>query len=293
MEQPIRFATSPFYILVERAHSETFQLTSVRFYIVLFSVQYCISITYPRILSVIIISDTDIKKQLSEIQYTSKFLVILKRKILVFEVVLHSINPSNENKNYYSNLWYSYVRNTRDRAKIFEVMFFSKESALCRPHLECRQLCRKANCAVGHFRRIINYLDSATDTLDICMYFFTCLPLVKAIINAHKRGVVVRIVLDESMTQNDGSQTMCFYKEGIKPKFKQLDVLMHHKFVIIDNNILITGSTNWTMAAFFGNFENLMVTNESGLVKPFINEFENIWTMFNATEADSKTYTLT
>lgn len=41
---------------------------------------------------------------------------------------------------------------TRDRAKIFEVMFFSKESALCRPHLECRQLCRKANCAVGHFR---------------------------------------------------------------------------------------------------------------------------------------------
>ncbi|XP_050465042.1 uncharacterized protein LOC126858607 isoform X2 [Cataglyphis hispanica] len=172
-------------------------------------------------------------------------------------------------------------------------MFFSNESALCRPHLERRQLCEKANCAVGHFKRIIDYLDSATDTLDICMYFFTCLPLVKAIIHAHKKGVVVRIVLDESMTQNDGSQTMCFYKEGIKPKFKQLDVLMHHKFVIIDNNILITGSTNWTMAAFFGNFENLMVTNESGLVKPFINEFENIWTMFNAKEAESKKYTLT
>lgn len=68
---------------------------------------------------------------------------------------------------------------------------------------------------------------------------------------------------------------------------------MHHKFVVIDNNILITGSTNWTMAAFFGNFENLMVTNESGLVEPFINEFENIWTMFNATEAESKKYTLT
>ncbi|XP_070160616.1 mitochondrial cardiolipin hydrolase [Polyergus mexicanus] len=291
MEQPIRFAISLFYILVERAHSEIFQLTSVRFYIVLF---FLFNIVFQlHALSVIIISDTDIKKQLSEIQYTSKFLIILKQKVLVFEVVLHSTNPSNENKNYYSNLWYYYVRNTRDGTKIFEVMFFSKESALCRPHLECRQLCRKANCAVGYFRKIINYLDSATDTLDICMYFFTCLPLVKAIINAHKRGVVVRIVLDESMTQNDGSQIMCFYKEGIKPKFKQLDVLMHHKFVIIDNNILITGSTNWTMAAFFGNFENLMVTNESGLVKPFINEFENIWMMFNATEAYSKKYMLT
>lgn len=72
---------------------------------------------------------------------------------------------------------------------------------------------------------------------------------------------------------------------------------MHHKFIIIDNNILITGSTNWTMAAFFGNFENLMVTSESRLVKPFINEFEEIWAMVNATvnvtEIDSKTHILT
>lgn len=68
---------------------------------------------------------------------------------------------------------------------------------------------------------------------------------------------------------------------------------MHHKFVIIDNNILITGSTNWTMAAFFGNFENLMVTNESRLVKPFINEFENIWAMLSAMETDSEKYALT
>ncbi|EFN60379.1 Probable phospholipase D family member FLJ33580-like protein [Camponotus floridanus] len=176
-------------------------------------------------------------------------------------------------------------------------MFFSKDSSLCRPHLERQEFCKKANCAVRHFRRLIYYLDSATNTLDICMYFLTSSILVKTIINAYKRGVVVRIVLDESMTQNDGSQIMSFHKEGIKPKFKQLDVLMHHKFIIIDNNILITGSTNWTMAAFFGNFENLMVTNESRLVKPFINEFEKIWAMVNATvnvmETDSKTHILT
>ncbi|CAL1687022.1 unnamed protein product [Lasius platythorax] len=176
---------------------------------------------------------------------------------------------------------------------MFEVMFFSKDATLCRPHLYRQELCRKTNCAVEYFRRIIDYLDSATDTLDICMYFLTCSSLVKAITKAHKRGVVVRIVLDESMAQHDRSQVMWFYKEGIKPKYKQLDVLMHHKFVIIDNNILITGSTNWTMAAFFGNFENLMVTNESRLVKPFINEFENIWTMLSAMETDSEKYALT
>lgn len=192
-----------------------------------------------------------------------------------------------------SNNCVKQYEDTEDSAKIFDVMFFSKDSTLCRPHLYNQKLCKKTDCAVGYFRRIIDYLDCTTDTLDVCMYFFTSLPLVEAIINAHKRGVIVRIILDESMTQNDGSQTMRFHKAGIIPKFKQLDVLMHHKFVIIDNNILITGSTNWTMAAFFGNFENLMVTNESRLVKPFINEFEKIWTMLSAIEADSEKYTLT
>jgi len=115
------------------------------------------------------------------------------------------------------------------------------------------------------------------------------LELAEAIIRAKKRNVIIRMILDESMSQNDTSQIMNFYKEGIKLKSKQLDVLMHHKFVVIDNNTLITGSINWTKSAFFGNFENVLVTNESALVKPFINEFERIWTMLNtiATKPDS------
>ncbi|XP_029170261.1 mitochondrial cardiolipin hydrolase [Nylanderia fulva] len=180
-------------------------------------------------------------------------------------------------------------KNTKDKAEIFEVMFFSKDSTLCRSHLTCQEICEKTDCAVGYFRKLIDYLDSATDTLDICMYFFTSLYLTTAIINAHKRGVIVRMVLDEStLPHNSGKPIMLLHKTGIIPKYKQLNVLMHHKFIIVDNNILITGSVNWTMAAFFGNFENLMVTNETRLVKPFINEFEKIWTMFSTKEDDSE-----
>lgn len=51
------------------------------------------------------------------------------------------------------------------------------------------------------------------------MYFFTCQNLAKAITNARKRGVVVRMIIDETMAQNDGSQTMYFYQEGIKRMF--------------------------------------------------------------------------
>lgn len=74
--------------------------------------------------------------------------------------------------------------------------------------------------------------------------------------------------------------------------FKSLDVLVHHKFVIIDNNIVMTGSINWTKSAFFGNFENVLVTNESAIVKPFVNEFERILTMLTATTTETNSETL-
>ncbi|KYN35511.1 Phospholipase D6 [Trachymyrmex septentrionalis] len=173
-------------------------------------------------------------------------------------------------------------------AKIFEVMFFSQDSSLCRPHLRCMQPCEKLNCSIRYLKRIIYYLDSAIHTLDICIYFFTFVDLAEAVIRAKNRNVVVRIILEDSMTHSDRSQLMNFYKEGIKPVFKELDVLVHHKFVIIDNNILLTGSINWTKTAFFGNFENVLVTNESAIVKPFVQEFERILTMFTATETKSE-----
>ncbi|KAG5311919.1 ZUC hydrolase, partial [Pseudoatta argentina] len=173
-------------------------------------------------------------------------------------------------------------------AKILEVMFFSQDSALCRPHLKCMQPCRKQNCPIRYLKKIIYYLDSAIYTLDICLYFFTFVELAEAVIRAKNRNVVVRIILEDSMTYTDRSRLMTFCKEGIKPVVKQLDVLVHHKFVIIDNNILITGSINWTKSAFFGNFENVLITNESAIVKPFIYEFERMLTMLTDTETNSE-----
>lgn len=37
-------------------------------------------------------------------------------------------------------------------AKIFEVMFFTKDSTLCRSHLGCMKPCAKLNCAIRHLR---------------------------------------------------------------------------------------------------------------------------------------------
>ncbi|XP_076240295.1 mitochondrial cardiolipin hydrolase zuc isoform X2 [Calliopsis andreniformis] len=171
----------------------------------------------------------------------------------------------------------------KQKENIREVMFFTKELSECRWHSTYRNMsvtCPKDGCPVQHMKRLTNYLNRAKQTLDVCMYMLTCESLSKAIVDAHKQGILVRIIMDQRMVANDASQAIIFHNNGIVVRMQEGDELMHHKFVIVDGNILITGSTNWTMSAFFGNFDNILVTNEHSLVKPFMEEFEKLWKTF-------------
>ncbi|XP_031832619.1 mitochondrial cardiolipin hydrolase zuc isoform X2 [Nomia melanderi] len=166
------------------------------------------------------------------------------------------------------------------KQNIAEVMFFSKESGHCRDHADGQYTCHKVDCPVRYLRRLESYIKKAERRLDVCMYVLTCHGLSLAFVEAHKRGVHVRIIMDHHMASNDAARTGLFHNNGIEVRMQNPEVLMHHKFVIVDEDILITGSTNWTMSAFFGNFENILVTNQSPLVEPFLKEFERMWQAF-------------
>ena len=56
---------------------------------------------------------------------------------------------------------------------------------------------------------------------------------------------------------------------------------MHHKFAIVDQRLLISGSFNWTMQAVMGNKENVIVTTEPLIVGPFVEQFEKLWSEFD------------
>ena len=58
---------------------------------------------------------------------------------------------------------------------------------------------------------------------------------------------------------------------------------MHHKFAIIDRRIGVIGSTNWTMQAFFGNFDSILVTNVEKCITPYAQHFDELWLNFEST----------
>ena len=52
---------------------------------------------------------------------------------------------------------------------------------------------------------------------------------------------------------------MKMYRAGVPVRTDRARAHMHHKFCVIDNSLLMTGSFNWTASAVKFNQENLMV----------------------------------
>lgn len=61
------------------------------------------------------------------------------------------------------------------------------------------------------------------------------------------------------------------------------DGIMHHKFIVIDDEILITGSYNWTKGAAERNMENIIILKHPDITSAYADEFEALWQEFPPT----------
>ncbi|MEQ8425923.1 MAG: phospholipase D-like domain-containing protein, partial [Cyclobacteriaceae bacterium] len=124
---------------------------------------------------------------------------------------------------------------------------------------------------------IINQIMYATSRIDICVFTISDDRIASAITDAHKRGRQVRIITDNDKSLDMGSDIAQLSKSGIAVKMDSTPNHMHHKFMVVDDNALITGSYNWTLSAARYNHENVLLTTEGGLVKSFLKEFTQLW----------------
>lgn len=67
----------------------------------------------------------------------------------------------------------------------------------------------------------------------------------------------------------------CFL--GIEVRYRKSTSLMHHKFLIIDESLLMDGSLNWTMHGVTSNWEDITITSQSCMVEPLVKEFNEVW----------------
>jgi phospholipase D len=103
----------------------------------------------------------------------------------------------------------------------------------------------------------------AQQTILVQAYTFTSLPIAEALIQAHQRGVDVRILVDRSQLASKYTQVRYVVAQGIFAAVDVVPGIAHNKVMIIDNNYVLTGSFNWTKAAETSNAENLLLINDT------------------------------
>jgi len=109
------------------------------------------------------------------------------------------------------------------------------------------------------------------------MYTFTDIEIAQAILEARDKGVDIKIYLDRSQVKAKYSRSRYFVNNGIEVRVSSNSYIMHNKFAIIDDKIVITGSYNWTASAGERNDENLLVIDDDYIVERYQDQFNNLW----------------
>ncbi|CAH2091476.1 unnamed protein product [Euphydryas editha] len=234
---------------------------------------------------------------------------VAKKLIKYFYNLKKSSQPLVANDDACSEVFNSKIRDIND------VILFSDDvvrHTLKVPPNKDVTICesRELNCF-----KLIKYIKSARETLDVCMYLITSSEIAEQIIRLGQRHVLVRIVVDSDMANTPPSQIKKLQEYSfIRVQTNKKSILMHHKFCIIDGpkaiqrkNLLknyaeklnihsqfvkqnvkpsknkyikgfvMSGSLNWSTQAMVSNHESVIVTSNANIVNKFEKEFESLW----------------
>jgi phosphatidylserine/phosphatidylglycerophosphate/cardiolipin synthase-like enzyme len=121
----------------------------------------------------------------------------------------------------------------------------------------------------GCTEAVVDALKGAKSTVLVQAYSFTSAPIAAALVDAHKRGVKVEVVLDKSQRTEKYSSADFVAHAGISTRIDDKHAIAHNKIMIIDGRTVITGSFNFTKAAEEHNAENLLVIQDAALADKY------------------------
>ncbi len=147
---------------------------------------------------------------------------------------------------------------------------------------------------------VINKIENANVSIHIVMYEMKWYgnpdkdthkvsSLGRALVAAEKRGVDVKIILDDGKGYGFENPQMVewakdwreyFESHGIKVKFDWSNQTTHDKLVIIDDYIVIVGSTNWSTSALDYNHEADALIESKAVAQQYEDYFSQLWNVY-------------
>jgi len=130
----------------------------------------------------------------------------------------------------------------------------------------------------GTMERVLELVQNAQESVLFMAYSFTDDDLAMAMIEAKNSGLNVVGVMDKAQAlSNTGGEFQNLLENGIDVRLDGNPKSMHHKVIIIDGQIVVTGSYNFSKSAKTRNDENTLILHSSEIAELYIEEFERVW----------------
>jgi len=121
---------------------------------------------------------------------------------------------------------------------------------------------------------IVREIDSAKKSVFVMAYSFTNQKIKVALFSAFDRGVNIEIILDKENLKNKSSLLFPLHEKGIKIFIDDKHPIAHNKIMLIDNNVLVTGSMNYSKAGDESNAENSLIIKNNPVMQRYIINWE-------------------
>ena len=140
----------------------------------------------------------------------------------------------------------------------------------------------RSDCRSEVYLELLKIINEAENSLDIAIYSIYKQPqIIDALQKAQKRGVKVRILVDGKNIKENTKFYDYFLKKFPNARGSYASEnsrgIMHNKFVIADNRIVLTGSANFTPTDLSGfNYNNVIVFTSEAIAEFYTKEFEQM-----------------
>lgn len=125
---------------------------------------------------------------------------------------------------------------------------------------------------------VVKVIGEAKKSIRVAAYSFTSKPIAQALMEAHKSGIDVQVVVDKSNARAKYTSATFLANVGIPTRIDYRYAIMHNKFMVIDGMNVETGSFNYTSAAEHKNAENVLVLrNDPAVAKQYMTEWDRLW----------------
>lgn len=134
-----------------------------------------------------------------------------------------------------------------------------------------------------HFKNIqdelISRIDNANESLKIAVTWFTNHDLFDAVLrklNNPNFKVSLIVLNDKINNKREGVKFQSLIDADGDFYYSSIENMVHHKFCIIDDSVVVTGSYNWTYYAENRNWENIVILEDKEVVRAYVEEFEKV-----------------